>query len=231
MIQSWVIENKLLILLCIGTAYSFYWLIDNQKKLKISHTAAFIISLLHTIVGVVCVKFFAVMESGFDFENAGNMSIYGAVFILPLVYYLGARVSKRDMREVFDIFTICVLATLICARFNCILSGCCLGKCISGSDTLTWPTRELEIVFYVILILFLKNKVYKGKTKGTAYPIYMVSYGTFRFIIEWFREGEAIIFGMLHRAHLWSILSIVIGSVLLYRMISKKVKSNKKQKS
>lgn len=187
--------------------------------------AILITSILHTIVGVVCVKVFAIVETGFNFENAGNMSIYGAIFFLPIFYYIGSKIFKKDMAVIFDVFTICVLATLICARFNCIFSGCCLGRCVMENSSITWPTRELEIVFYIILILILKKQVYKGKTKGEAFPIYMIAYGIFRFIIEWFRVGEAVIFGVFHRAHLWSLVSILIGCLVLVYVIPKKQKN------
>lgn len=171
--------------------------------------SALLCAVLHTIYGVLTVKLFAFLETGFNPESLGNMSLFGGVFMMPLAYWLGAKLFKRPCKEVFDIFTPCMIFTLLCARVNCILSGCCMGLLIPGLDGLRWPTRELEIIFYIILLLWLCPRVLHGKTQGTVYPIYMAAYGAFRFIIEWFRtyDGTSII----HRGHIWALSSLIMG--------------------
>lgn len=53
------------------------------------------------------------------------------------------------------------------------------------------------------------KKMKSGRIQGEIYPIYMMSYGTFRFAIEGFRvyDGEYII----HMAHIWALLSLCLG--------------------
>ena len=135
--------------------------------------------------------------------------------------------KNRFLRQVFDIFTICVICTLLCARFNCILSGCCLGKMIPGSESIRWPTRELEILFYLVLFLCLRKKVCKKKYVGQMYPIYMMAYGIFRFIGEFFRESEHD-FAWFHISHLWSLIAVAVGAGI-YMSISRKTKDSMKR--
>ena len=85
--------------------------------------AALPISICHTLYGVLTVTVFAFLETGFDSNSLGNMSLFGGVFFMPLAYWLGAKLSKRKMADVFDIFTICMIFTLMCARINCIIAG------------------------------------------------------------------------------------------------------------
>ena len=184
---------------------------------------ALILSVLHTVIGVLCVKGFAFLESG----DGSGMSLYGAVFFLPVIYVIAAKLLKRRVADVFDIFTICVICTLLCARFNCILSGCCLGKMIPGSESIRWPTRELEILFYLVLFLCLRKKVCKKKYVGQMYPIYMMAYGVFRFIVEFFRESEHD-FGWFHISHLWSLIAVAVGAGF-YMSISRKTKDSMKR--
>ena len=68
--------------------------------------------------------------------------------------------------------------------------------------------------------------VYQEKSQGRAYPVYMIAYGLFRFLNEFMRYSETD--RIFHIAHLWSIVSILIGiSFLLYPYISeKKITSN-----
>ena len=103
-----------------------------------------------------------------------------------------------------------MIFTLLCARLNCLFSGCCLGKPIPGTEH-TWPTRQAELVYYAVLLIFLWRKVGKPGFSGKVYPIYMMSYGIFRFIVEWFRETTNPV-AFFHISHIWALVSIAVGA-------------------
>lgn len=215
-IRSFILEQKLWIILSVGIIYNFCWLYECRKRLEFRQSTIWLISVLHTVVGVMFVKFFALLEAGFNSEIAGNMSLYGGIFFMPAFYLVLIKVTGKNSADIFDIFTICMIFTLLCARMNCIFSGCCMGKCIVEGGTFKWPTRELEILYYVVLIFVLKRKIFKQGTRGTLYPIYMISYGVFRFVIEWFREADSNFIYVFHKAHIWSLISICVG-LIIYR--------------
>lgn len=222
-IAAWGKEHTLLLLLIFATAVVCGWLQLVRRRLKMPRLAALPIAAAHTLIGVFSVSAFAFLETGFQPESLGNMSLFGGVFFMPIVYWAGAKLFKRDMAEVFDIFTICMVFTLMCARVNCIFSGCCFGTLIPGMGGLRWPTRELEIVFYVALLIVLGQKILSGKTCGEIYPLYMISYGVFRFVEEFFRftEHPAVVF---HMAHLWAVITFGLGLSIYSEMQSRKKK-------
>lgn len=201
------------LMLVIGTIFSFIWLLLCKERLRIKWPAALLLAVLHTVCGVLCVKAFAVVEVGFDMSKAGNMSLFGGVFFLPLLYFLGAKITRRRMADVFDVFAICMIFTLMCARFNCILSGCCTGKVIPGLSV-HWPTRELEILFYIALLFWLGRSVRKCERVGLIYPLYMIAYGAFRFLTEWLRTYETA--SPLHRGHVWALITLALGLSIYY---------------
>lgn len=206
---SWVQENTLVLLLAAGTIFNAVWLTVNRDRLHIKTGSIIIMAVLHTIIGVCCVKVFAVAESGFDMSAAGNMSLFGGVFFMPLFYFIFAKLTKRNMADVFDVFTICIVFTLMCARVNCILSGCCQGALINSTGA-RWPTREAEVVFYAALLAVLIGKIKRGAyIRGTLYPLYMLCYGVFRFVCEWFRTAGGG--SQLHLAHIWAMISVAVG--------------------
>ena len=218
----------LLILLTIGAAFTAVWLILMRKRLNMAWYTAISIAVVHTIYGVLTVKVFAFLETGFDSASLGNMSLFGGVFFMPAAYWLGAKISKRPLKEVFDVFTPCMVFTVMCARVNCILSGCCRGLHIPGTNGLRFPTREAELVFYIILLALLCPRIRKGKLQGCAYPLYMISYGAFRFITEFFRASNS---GTLfHIAHLWALITLLLG-VSIYAEIKKQqtIKTRRKK--
>ena len=216
MAVNWVKAHPLWALLFVAFLFTFDWLILNKKKLNVKWYAALILSALHVVIGVLLVKLFAFMEAGFDAEKAGNMSLFGAVFFLPVFYYLGALIFKRNRSNVFDVFAVAMVTTLMLARVNCLISGCCLGREIVEGG-MRWPTREAELVFYVIFLIVQIPRVIKGKTHGRAYPEFMVAYGAFRAVVECFRVSAATD-GILHISHIWAMISLILGILILLIM-------------
>lgn len=213
----------LLLLLLLGTAFTFAWTMRNRDRLRWKWYAAAPLALLHTVVGVACVMAFAKLENLWRTSEFGLLSLFGAIFFLPLFYFLLAKISKRKTADVFDVFTVSMVFTLLCARINCLFEGCCLGAFISGTEGPRWPTREIEIGFYVVILAFLILRILRKKNHGEIYPLYMVIYGVFRFVIEFFRDpGKgAPLIGVLHISHIWAILSVILG-LSIYFEVQKK---------
>lgn len=217
---TWLSDHALILLLGCGTLFNVYWLHRCRERLHLRWLSVLLLSVLHTVLGVLSVKVFALFETG----NFSNMSLFGGVFFMPLFYWGVAKLAKQKAADVFDVFTICLVFTLMCARLNCIISGCCLGAHIpiEGLTHLRFPTRELELIFYVILLSRLWRKVLSGSARGMIYPIYMISYGIFRFVTETLRFSDRTD-SILHVSHLWALLSLGIG-ISIYGELQKKEK-------
>lgn len=220
---KFLMGNILYVLLAVGVVFNLFWLGGNKSKLKMNTAGVVLFSVIHTVVGVLFVKTFAFLESG----TFNGMSIFGAVFFMPLAYFLGAKLFKRNTADVFDVFTVCMVFTLLLARLNCIFEGCCLGLPIPFVEGARWPTREAEMVLYIVFLILFAKKAGKKVCKGTIYPIYMIWYGVFRFAVEWLREVKYYV-GIFHISHIWAILSTVVG-VCIYLYITKKNKGNSKK--
>lgn len=201
-------ENSLLLLLGLATIGTVLWLLQFRRRLQMCWYTALLLSLLHVAYGVFCVKIFAILEG--NQPGSGAMSLFGAVFLMPLGYYLGARATKRSVAEVFDIFAICMIFTLLCARVNCLFAGCCLGRQISSGTLLRWPTREAEIVFYLIFLGLQAPRVLRGESRGMVYPLYLISYGCVRFVLELFRSSATN--ALFHLSHVWALIALAIGT-------------------
>lgn len=217
---TWLSDHALILLLGCGTLFNVYWLHRCRERLHLRWPSVLLLSVLHTVLGVLSVKVFALFETG-DFSN---MSLFGGVFFMPLFYWGVAKLAKQKTADVFDVFTICLVFTLMCARLNCVISGCCLGAHIpiEGLTHLRFPTRELELIFYVLLLSRLWRKVLSGSARGMIYPIYMISYGIFRFVTETLRFSDRTD-SILHVSHLWAMLSLGIG-ISIYGELRKKEK-------
>jgi len=224
-ITDWIVNHTLVLVLVGGAVFAFLWLLFFRKRLRLNGITVLALSVLHVGVWMISVSLFAAIENPKDY-NLGMVSIFGGVFFMPIAYWAGAKLTKRDEKVVFDVFLICLLFTLMCSRFNCLYSGCCGGKIIPGTSGLCWPTRESEIVFYIVLMAIFAPKVLKGGTNGELYPIYMIAYGVFRFINETLRvaNGNSI----FHVSHIWAAICFCIGLCVFYEQRRKKMKVRRK---
>lgn len=203
----------LLLLLGIASVLVFVWLfILNRNKLNAKWWELLIITVIHTTYGVFAVMLFAILESGFDFSKFGNISMFGGFFLMPVMYLVYAKIKKLPLSLVFDIFTIALAGTLLLARTNCLYVGCCQGIEI-GNNGFKWPAREFDLAIHALFLIFALPWIYKERAKGLAYPLYLATYGLFRFLNEWFRESEST--SPFHIGHIWAIISFVIGISLL----------------
>ena len=156
------------------------------------------------------------------------MSLYGVPFFVPVLLFIGAVISRRPKAEVFDLFTINTILICMGGRANCFFYGCCLGLEL-GSHGFRVPTREIEMVFYLVLLILLIPRIYRNQLHGKAFPVYMLGYGTLRFVLEFFRSTNFTT--LFHLAHLWSALCALIGlSFILTLNERDKVKQNIKPK-
>lgn len=206
----------LALVLTLGTVATVIWLLSFRSVLGLTSVGSILIAVTHTFVGLLCVSLFAGLES-LKLSIDSGMSLFGAIFLMPAYYYLVAKARKLPMADFFDVMTLCLISVLIFARVNCIISGCCLGSPIPGMEGIRWPTRELEIAFQIVLLVcFAVVKAKHDVLPGAIFPLYMVSYGGFRFIEEFARESGSN--SLLHTAHFWSVLSVGIGLCILFEM-------------
>lgn len=212
-------EHSLILLLTAASILTFIWLYLQRRRLGMKLYAVFLVTILHVLYGVMTVRLFAALEGA-----PGGMSLFGAVFLMPPAYFLGARLTRRPVAEVFDIMTVCMVITLFCARINCLISGCCLGRQISFHSAARWPTRESELVFYIIFLIAVIPKIRQGKSKGSIYPVYMIAYGLFRAVNECFRVSSATN-SIFHLSHVWAVLTLLMGLSILMEMKRRKTGS------
>ena len=175
-------------------------------------------------------------SAGFKFGTSINFLgglLGGAVFFL-IIYFIFRKKFTNHFLEFIAIAPVCITVAHGFGRIGCFLSGCCYG--IETDSFLgvqfphlahkVLPTNLFEAIFLfvlfgVLLLLTLKNK-YRYNM-----PIYLIGYGVWRFVIEFFRgdhRGELIT--GLSPAQFWSLLLIVGGiSLLIYYIVYYKKKN------
>ena len=202
------------ILLFVSTGLSYLWLFFNRKKLNASWWESLICVLIGLTTGFAGAKLMYAIENGsfssFNF-SINSISLYGSILFFPIFPFIYSLIKKSSPSRFFDLYVIPICLTLIVLRINCIKHGCCGGIIINNYEVLP---REIEIVSFSLFSIIFGTLIIKNKCIGKIYPLFLISYGELRFILEFFRKGNNII-GPFHIAHFWSITSITIGIIVL----------------
>lgn len=155
--------------------------------------------------------------------------LLGGAIAVILVYFVGGHFRYRDgyhlshFRDLVDLAPACITVAHGFGRIGCLMAGCC-----HGAPTDAWygiymasagcrvvPVQLFEALFLLALggvLLLLMKKGYRHQM-----PIYMMSYSTWRFFIEYARaddRGQTFV-SFLSPSQLFSVLMMLGGIAVL----------------
>ena len=199
-------------------------------------TAMEILTLVSIILGLV---FANVLQNVYDFIQdshnfswSWNFTFYGGMIGGVSVFMLGYfMVIRRHfgpcLNHALRIAPACTATAHAFGRIGCFMHGCCYGKPTDSwmgiqfttTNVKVWPTNLFEAIFLFILsgILFALAMKKLGKW---CFPIYMMSYGVWRFLIEYLRgDYRGSFIPGLTPSQFWSIILFLGGVAYLVVLI------------
>lgn len=190
-----------------------------------------ILAIIVNIIAIFGAYLLYFFEEGFKKQNFG-LSFFGTVYFLPLGMILVSLIFKRIEKKSFrDLWALTVPMELSLVRFGCYLAGCCLGvrwdhgvhfpNDPEGLNRV--PIQLIEVIFDIGIFIALIIIEKKSKRKGTLYPIFMISYGFIRFILEFWRDTSKYFYG-LSNGQVFAFISVIIGCIWIYLIYTKKEK-------
>ncbi len=184
-------------------------------------------------------------SKGFQLNNGTGATFYGgliggALCFMTIYFGVGAilfidKVHIKNFFCVTDIAAASIAVAHAFGRIGCLMAGCC-----HGVETDAWygvyfvypqikavPVQLFESIFLFALFGFFWFRIVKKQSCNL--PLYMMLYGVWRFIAEFFRADDrgATIVSFLTPSQLIAVL-MVIGSVALFlgeRYLEKKQKA------
>lgn len=164
-----------------------------------------------------------------ELKTNGITFLGGLVTALATFIILFCKILKNEKKNIFFFMNIIITGVTIAhafGRIGCFCAGCCYGKPTDsifgvtfpvgsiaywqyGPNVKVFPTQLFEAIFLFILfgvLVFLKKDQFK---------VYLISYGTFRFFIEFLRgDDRGGLFGTLSPSQVISIILVISGIVL-----------------
>ena len=158
--------------------------------------------------------------------------LIGGVAAFLVIYFWKRKYFKSKIMDILSIAPCCITVAHAFGRLGCFCAGCCY-----GIESGTWldmsfpiwsdsweiigyhkhlPTQLYESIFLFIIFGVMSFMLLKKDFKYNM-PVYLVSYGVWRFLIEFIRGDERGSFiGNISPSQFWSIIMALIGIGLIF---------------
>ncbi len=243
------------VFLCVGiiSALVIFRIFSDREKMywKLQNFTIFV-GMGSIIIGVCSAVLFQAFYNflddptkGFSIDSSTGATFYGgliggAISFLTLYFLIGRFVFKTNKEHLQGFFHIANIGAASVAaahgfgRLGCLMAGCC-----HGAETDAWygiyfenykikavPIQLFEAIFLFALFGFFVYRMVKGKNYNL--PVYMFTYGIWRFVIEYFRADDrgATVVSFLSPSQLIALL-MVLGAVVVF-FVEKKVRAKYK---
>ncbi len=225
------------ILCCFGVFFLY-----SKKK---NFDSGFIDFVFYNAIVAIAVGFFTaqVMHTFYIFLATGEWDyptgfsflggLLGGVISFLVGYFIFRKRLKQSIVDLLPLASICIVIAHAFGRLGCLFAGCCHGAYLGQEPTVggiymhgkvdgyyTWgyfvPTQLYESLFLFLLFAIFSLTYMKYNDKY-AMSHYLISYGVFRFIIEFVRkDNEGKFLGSLTPSQSWCIFMVVLGVALYF---------------
>ena len=195
------------------------------RRRKLFTTGVWNVAWVGLIGGLLGANIAQWIASGTPLGTPAGKSVIGGViggYLSVFLYkkYIGLK------RPLGDLFAVALCAGEAVGRLGCYYGGCCYGKPWTGRwavfqhGTLRYPTQlslSLAALVTLLILFFLEKK--KTLPENGIFYLQGILFGSFRFVIEFYRDGTMPFLLSLNIAQ-WTCLGfIVYFSIALTRLV------------
>jgi len=225
------------ILFLIGVGAAFLLAMLSARKYAIPTMDAMFFGLFALIGGIVGAKLLYIIvvfpdlianpEDIFLLLTGGSV-FYGGLIGGVVGGFLYTRIYNLNTIEYFDMAVPCLALAQAFGRIGCFFNGCCYGVPYEGFGAVHYPigayppsgiglfpAQLTESFFLFVLTAALLGILKKSRTPGFTSGVYLISYGIFRFINEFFRSDPRGSLLFLSTSQ-WISLGIITLGILFF---------------
>ncbi|MBR3403234.1 MAG: prolipoprotein diacylglyceryl transferase [Parasporobacterium sp.] len=172
-----------------------------------------------------------------DWESllGGGIVFYGALIGGIIGAFIGSRIAKDDLRDYMDIIVPVIPLGHAIGRIGCFFAGCCYGRPTDSAIGVIYtdpaggaptgirllPTQLIESAYNLLLFGVLMAVSKRTSSRYLTTFLYCILYGSFRFVLEFFRyDSIRGIAGGLSTSQ-WVSLGLIAGALIaaaIYRL-------------
>ncbi len=239
--KIWIFDTySILFLIGIGAAFLLFNIYMNKrgidKKLKYAY---FIVAVVAILGGIISAMVFQMIFDALKGEKIRwfAMTFYGGliggavIFILLNQFVLRKKYLDANLTDLLIVAPAAITVAHGFGRIGCFCAGCCYGI---ETDSIfgvkfpllanpRYPTQLFEAAFLFILTGVLFYLALKQQSLLTM-PIYLLSYGMFRFLIEFIRGDDRGAYFLSLSPSQWLSILFVISAIILFIILDKRKK-------
>lgn len=194
-------------------------------RYEVARWKAVLVTFMLTISGTAGTFLMYCVEN----QRFGGLSFYGAVFLVPIVFFVISPILRIPYGKVMDLCAVgeCIMLALM--KVHCIMGNCCLGRILftlSDGTMIRFPSRLAEMAVAIILFVVLLQWGMQGRNRRELYIWYLILYGCTRFVLNIFREAWVTKVMLLPFGNIWSLLALLSGTVLLIAVRKRNTEGN-----
>ena len=206
-----------------------------QYDLSIVHTI--ILMVLLSVQAFVGSKLLFALENGFVFDG---LSLFGGVFMTVAFVPIVAIILKKEIAKLFDFIAPMGMTLIASVRMGCFMDGCCGAPLrYIGPKAFILPVQLFEVILdlsvLAVLLYLEQNKLTWGEKdkkinlyNGTLALVILASYGTYRFILEFWRATPKNLLGMSN-GQVYSLICLALSIIIFLNRKQKHDRALKKQ--
>ncbi len=158
----------------------------------------------------------------------GGLAFHGGLAAVLIAITVHSRIRRIPLGSLLDLAVPYVSLAYAIARVGCFLNGCCHGHITDLPWALVYPAIDgasrhptqlysAAAALIIAVVLFYIHR--KNYPDGITFAWFLILLGSYRFAVEIFRVGEALI-GLLSLAQVVSVVVIIFGLAIL--LVSKR---------
>lgn len=187
------------------------------KREGFSSELVFNFSFAVFIAGIIGARIFYVVENiAYYFRHPleiimlqeGGLSWFGGL-ILAVAYALTyLKTRKISAYKMFDLISPFLALAQSLGRIGCLLNGCCYGKTVI-------PTQVYSSLSLLLIFIALRIVQQRPHKTGQVFFTYLLLYSIKRFLVEFWRTDNPVVFAHMT---LFQIISIIIFVLAVFKL-------------
>ena len=207
------------------------------KKQKIETWKSIVTTIIVYAITYIWIYIQYWIESGF--KNFGGNNIVRGFIYIPIIALPVARLLKINWKQMCDFIAPCVCLSQGISHIGCIFEGCCKGFPSSWGIYNPWdkailfPIQLFEsfVALLIVIVIVYRAKRLGFISDGKSFPLMLIAFGSTRFLFEFARDNDKILWGCSSLAFHALFMALVGVTALLYINVRNNKKSNKTIKS
>ncbi len=216
------------------------------KKRGLSSDAVYGMTFFAVVFGFAAAKVLYIitqwegfLKNPLYYLSGNGFVVFGGIIGAIITLYIYAKIKKLDLLQYLDLLVPSVALAQAFGRGGCFLAGCCYGRptdspigvvftrsAFAPNGVRLLPTQLFMSAGDLLLMAILLWYGRKERIKGRTAALYIILYSLGRFVVEFLRDDDRGMVGVLSTSQFIGILMAIAGAIAFWWLLPMLEKKN-----